>query len=151
MAYIYITTADLKGACSEHVELFNATFNGKAKITSRNIARAIAAGLDVWWLERLIPAAARAEYDKVTAAARAEYDKVRAPARAEYDKVRAAAWAEYDKVRAAAWAEYDKVRAAAWAEYDKVRAPARAEYDKVRAKALIAALTVAVERKAEAA
>ena len=115
----HITTADLKGACSGQVELFERTFKGKARISRRNLAKAIAAGLDVFWLECLIPAAAWAEYDKVTAAA----------------------WAEYDKVRAAAWAEYDKVTAPAWAEYDKVTAPAWAEYDKVRAKALVAALT----------
>ena len=115
----YITTADLKGACREQVDLFNETFGGKAKVTNRNLAKAMAAGLQVFWLESLIPAQAWAEYDKV----------------------RAPAWAEYDKVRAQAWAEYDKVRAQAWAEYDKVRAQAWAEYDKVTAKALVIALT----------
>ena len=80
VTYTYITTADLKGACSEQVELFDATFQGKAKVTSRNLAKAIAAGLDVFWLELLIPAPARAEYDKVAAPARAEYDKVRGKA-----------------------------------------------------------------------
>ena len=95
----YITTADLKGACSEQVELFAQTFNGKAKLTAGNLAKAVAAGLDIFWLYRLIPAPAWAEYDKVSTAALAEYDKVMAPAWAEYDKVSTAAWAEYDKVR----------------------------------------------------
>ena len=84
----YITTADLKGACSDQVELFTATFKGKAALTHRNWAKAIAVGLDVFWLERLLPASALAEYQKVMASAWAEYEKATAPAWAEYEKAR---------------------------------------------------------------
>ena len=78
-------------ACKDQQDIFASTFGESANLTARNMAKAIKVGLDVFWLERLIPA----------------------PALAEYDKVRASAWAEYDKARASAWAEYEKVRASA--------------------------------------
>src|SRR6185312_13572450 len=104
MSRTHITLADLvdNHACSEQRDLFVSTFGDKAKIGPRAAAKAIKAGLDISWLERLIPASARAEYEKAMA-----------PALAEYDKAKASAWAEYDKVRAPAWAEYKKAMASA--------------------------------------
>jgi hypothetical protein len=65
----HIVTADLAGACKEQRYLFKEKFGGKAKITRKNMARAIAFGLNVFWLERLIPAEARAECERVKAQA----------------------------------------------------------------------------------
>ena len=98
----HITSADLVGACADQVALFNEIFNGKAKITDRNMARALAAGLSVFWLERLIPAAAYVEYERGRAPAYAIYRRMTAPASAEYERVEAAAYAEYRRVRAKA-------------------------------------------------
>ena len=132
MSRTHITIADLvdNHACQDQRDLFVATFGDKAKIGPRNMTKAIKVGLDIFWLERLIQASARAEYEKA-----------RATAWAEYEKVRASAWAEYDKATASALAEYKKVTASAWAEYDKATAPAWAEYEKAKASALIKALT----------
>ncbi len=98
----HITTSDLAGACEEQHKLFQEKFGGKAKITNRNMARAIAWGLDVFWLERLIPA----------------------PAWADYERVKALALADYERVKALAWADYERVKALAWADYERVTAPA---------------------------
>ena len=105
MTKITHVTADLlreHNACDDQIELFVQTFGQSAKIGPRNWSKAHKAGLHLLWLVRLLPRAARAEYEKVTDAARAEYEKVTAPARAEYVKVTAPAWAEYVKVRDAA-------------------------------------------------
>lgn len=82
MSRTHITLADLADnhACSAQRDLFVSTFGDKAKIGPRNMAKAIKAGLDIRWLERLIPASALAEYEKATAPARAEYKKVTASA-----------------------------------------------------------------------
>ena len=113
-----ITLATLSGACREQRELFAELFpkgSPKTRKAALAAARKYAGKFDwEWAAEKLLSAAARAEYEKVRGTALAEYDKVRAAALAEYDKVRAAARAEYDKVCAAARAEYDKVRAAAF-------------------------------------
>jgi hypothetical protein len=98
-----ITSEMLADACSGQQELFNVTFkSGRAKINARNWKRAIAAGLQVTWLARLL----------------------NQQAWAEYQKVRGPAWAEYEKVRESALAEYEKVCGPALAEYKKVRGPA---------------------------
>ena len=67
----HITAALLRehGACSDSVDLFVATFGEKAKIGPRNMAKAIKAGLGIFWLERFIPAPARAEFERVRAQA----------------------------------------------------------------------------------
>ncbi|WP_168709670.1 hypothetical protein [Rhodanobacter lindaniclasticus] len=126
MSRTHITLTDLvdNHACLDQRDLFVATFGDKAKIGPRNMAKAIKAGLHVFWLERLIPAPARAEYKNATAPAWAEYEKAMAPARAEYKNATAPAWAEYEKAMAPARAEYKNATAPAWAEYEKVRASA---------------------------
>ena len=69
------------------------------------------------WLEWLLD---KARY-KWPAAARAEYNRVTAESRAEYECVAAAAWPLYEP---AARAELERVRAAAWAELDRVTSAA---------------------------
>ena len=60
---LYICTADLKGACPQQVELFVRTFkSGRVKINARNMAKARLAGLDVLWLEWLLPKRVRARW-----------------------------------------------------------------------------------------
>ena len=114
----------LKGACAEQRALFRKLFGTSVEVTEALAVEHPASFSWTWAANKLLSAAARAEYDKARAAARAECDKVTAAARAECDKVRAPARAEYEKVTAAARAEYNKVHAAAWAECDKVRAAA---------------------------
>jgi hypothetical protein len=67
MKRTHVTLQDLidNDACEDQRNLFGATFGASAKIRPRNMAKAIRAGLSIEWLERLIPAPARAEYDKV--------------------------------------------------------------------------------------
>ena len=78
-------------ACPEQVVLFRKTFPADAPLTMEAFEKAREAGLHVWWLEKLIPDAARAEYERVTDAAMAEYRRVTAPAWAEYQRVKAPA------------------------------------------------------------
>ena len=70
----------LRGACADQRALFRHTFPDGAPLTVRSVDRAVRAGLDVRWLVRLLPAPARAEYERATAPAWAEYE--RAPASA---------------------------------------------------------------------
>ena len=105
-------------ACPDQVETFSKLFPKGAPVSMRSLAKAQKAGLDVFFLERLLTG----------------------PALAEYEKIRDQAWAEYEKIRARAWAEYVKIRAQALAEYEKIAAPAWAEYEKIRAQALVKAL-----------
>jgi hypothetical protein len=91
MSRTHITLADLvdNQACSKQCVLFVATFGDKAKIRPRAAAKAIKAGLDIRWLERLIPAHAWSEYNKAMASACAEYGKASTYALAEYNKAMA--------------------------------------------------------------
>lgn len=65
------------GACGEQVERVRAMFgDGAIPCHTRNLRRAATVGLSIWWLERYIPPAAWAEYERVTALALAEYERV---------------------------------------------------------------------------
>ena len=74
-------------ACPDQVETFSKLFPKGAPVSMRSLAKAQKAGLDVFFLERLLTAPAWAEYKKITAPAWAEYEKITAPAEAEYEKV----------------------------------------------------------------
>lgn len=132
MSRTHITLADLvdNQACSKQCVLFFATFGDKAKIGPRAAAKAIKAGLDIRWLERLIPAHAWSEYNKAMASAWGEYDKARE-----------SRWAKYDKATTFEGPECKKAMASACAEYGKASTYALAEYNKATAHALIKALT----------
>ncbi len=97
------------GAKCSQVDLFEEIFPDGAPVTMRSLKKARDAGLDVFFLQRLL-----------TGPALTEYEKVRGRALTEYEKVRDAAWAEYEKVRGRALTEYEKVKGRAWAEYEKV-------------------------------
>ena len=100
-------------ACPDQVETFSKLFPKGAPISMRSLAKAQKAGLDVFFLERLLTAQAWAEHEKIAAQARAEYWKIRGQAWAEYWNIRGQAWAEYKKITAPAWAEYRKIEAQA--------------------------------------
>ncbi len=119
-----ITTDRLRAlrACAEQVEVFKAITDGSADVTEEWCVTH-AKRFDWGRASRhLLPAPARAEYERVTAAAWAEYERVTA-----------AAWAECERVTAPALAEYERVGAHAGARYARVTAPARAEYERVTA------------------
>ena len=103
-------------ACPDQVETFSKLFPKGAPISMRSLTKAQKAGLGVFFLERLLTAPARAEYDKIKVQAWAEYEKIRALALAEYEKIRVLALAEYEKIRDQAWAEYKKIQAQALVE-----------------------------------
>ena len=85
-------------ACPDQVETFSKLFPKGAPVSMRSLAKAQKAGLDVFFLERLLTGPALAEYEKVRGPAWAEYRKVRGQARAEFEKIEGLAWAEYEKV-----------------------------------------------------
>lgn len=70
-----IRLEDLAGACSEQLELFDKTFPEGAPVTAESMAVAMAAGLNVQWLENLLPVAALAEHVRISQAVRQEFDR----------------------------------------------------------------------------
>ena len=93
------------GACAPAVRAFQRRWPRGVRLrgSQPKIPRALVAYLE--WLADHLPAAARAEYARVTAAAWAKYDRVTEAARAEYARVTAPARAEYARVtEAALWA-----------------------------------------------
>ena len=60
-------------ACDEQVEIVEREWPGGIPVTVPSIRKALRLGLDVgWFAERVLPAPALAEYDKITAPAWAE-------------------------------------------------------------------------------
>ena len=88
----HITLADFDGASIDQRQLFAVAFGEKAMIGKRSIAFAKKIGLDISWLERLIPQEALAEYNKKRKAAFDEYYRAMSPE----------AWILYDKANAKA-------------------------------------------------
>jgi hypothetical protein len=95
-----LTAKHLKGACPEHIKLFRAIWPDGVRPTTKALAKARAAGLDVGWCANLLDSQALAEYHKVDSQTWAEYEKV----------VASAAFAEYHRVTGQALAEYEKVK-----------------------------------------
>ncbi len=83
-----------KGACSEQVELFRATFGESVRVTQRLCVSVADAFSWPWAARHLLSAPASAEYERVTAPAWAEYKRVTAAARAEYERVTARTFAK---------------------------------------------------------
>ena len=109
------------GACREQVDAFNERFGSKVDVTEELCLSVFNAFDWDWAAANLLPAAARAEYERAVIPAWAEYERAVIPVWAEYERARALA-------RALAWAEYERTRALAWAEYERAqtRAFARA-------------------------
>ena len=64
-----ITLTQLKGACPEQRALFRRVFPKGAPVDEATALKAVAAGLDVYWLAaRLLPAPARKAYDEAVLA-----------------------------------------------------------------------------------
>ena len=53
---------ELNGACSEHVAIFARQWPKGVEVTLESLNEAHAIGLDIFWLERLIPAIDRNAY-----------------------------------------------------------------------------------------
>jgi hypothetical protein len=100
----------LVGACEEQRALFQKTFPDGAPVNEDSVDKALAAGLDIIWLARLLPPPARLQYECMTAAARAARKQTIAAAAAEYKRI---AQLAYDRTVETAWAMY--VRATALA------------------------------------
>lgn len=66
----YVTIALLRhlNACEDQILLFEQTFGVRAQITSRNIARAVEAGLAVWWIAAHVPNLRLADRERLAAA-----------------------------------------------------------------------------------
>jgi hypothetical protein len=94
-----VGVTELGGACKDQVKIFRDTFGASVNVTSKNIRKAVTAGLDINWPIR--------------------YLDVFAPIWAEYEKAHAPIWAEYRKAHAPIWAEYEKAHAPIWAEYSR--------------------------------
>ena len=103
-----------KGACTDQVALFASLFPKGVQVTEALCLEHADKFNWSWAAQKLLPASARAEYERIVASARAEYARTEAPAWAEYERAEAPAWAEYERVRASARAEYERVRASAF-------------------------------------
>lgn len=62
-----LTLKHLRGACPEAREMFARFFPDGAPINEESALWAIEANLDIFWLATLLPASARAEYERVMA------------------------------------------------------------------------------------
>ena len=81
-----------KGACSEQVTKFQELFPEGVMVTEELCVQHSEVFNWGWAVANLLPASARAEYDKAMASARAEYNKAVASARAGYNKAVASAF-----------------------------------------------------------
>jgi hypothetical protein len=150
-----ITLAQLKaaGACANALQRFAAAFGESVQVTPSLAGKYADQFSWDWAADNLLPAPARAAYDRATERAWAEYETAAAPARVKYaaaapalallnsppserDGVaRARLWAKYDQDRERAQVEYDRDREYARAEYDRAVAPARTKRNKAVARA----------------
>lgn len=111
---MYITAELLRqhDACEPHVRIFEKHWPDGAETTVENLHKARRLKLDVTWLQRFIPAAARAEYEMAIFPALVKCRK------AEYQRADAlVAWVEYGRAAGPALAARD----AAWVEYARAR------------------------------
>ena len=88
MKRITVELLESINACPDQVETFSKLFPKGAPVSMRSLAKARKAGLDVFFLERLLTGLALAEYKKIRDRAWAEYWKSEDQARAEYWKIR---------------------------------------------------------------
>jgi hypothetical protein len=108
---VRITAAMLEemDACADHVAKFRAAFPrglnyANAKNDAKNVAKAIAAGLDIGWFAERAP---------LVATARRAYDEATAPARRAYSEATATAYRAHDEATATARRAYDEATATA--------------------------------------
>lgn len=115
--------AGIERACEKQCAIVERYWPDGAETTVENLRKARRLKLDVAWLHRFIPAAARAEYEMAIFPALVKCRE------AECQRAAAlVAWAEYWKAagpalaaRDAAWVEYTRARDAAWVEYTRAR------------------------------
>ena len=104
----------LDGACAEQREIAVAEWPDGITVDGQAARRAVALGLDVEWLARLLLTRDEwAVYREATAAAWAVYREATAAARAVRGCRLAAAWAVCVEATAAAWAVYEEATALA--------------------------------------
>jgi hypothetical protein len=142
------------GACAGALRRFTAAFGKSVQVTPSLAGKYADQFSWDWAADNLLPAPARAAYDRATERAWAEYETAAAPARVKYAAATAAARVKYAAAAAPAlallnsppserdgvarahlWAKYDRDRERALAEYDRDREYARAEYDRAVAPA----------------
>ena len=87
---------ELNGACSEHVAIFARQWPKGVEVTLESLNEAHAIGLDIFWLESLIPA------DK-----QAEYEAKWGPLLDEYKAKQKSLWDEYKAKQKPLWDEYE--------------------------------------------
>ena len=119
MKRITVETLKAAKACHPEVMKFSKVFPKGAPVSMRSFDRARQAGLNVFWMVRLITGPARAEYEKAIGPARAEYEKARDEVLAEYEKAIGPAWVEYERAIGPAWVEYERAIGPAWVEYER--------------------------------
>jgi hypothetical protein len=151
-----ITLSQLKaaGACANALQCFAAAFGESVQVTPSLAGKYADQFSWDWAADNLLPAPARAAYDRATERAWAEYETAAAPARVKYAAATAAARVKYAAAAAPAlallnsppseqdgvarahlWAKYDRDRERAQVEYDRAAAAALAEYDRTCARA----------------
>ena len=97
-------------ACTPQVEIFATKWPNDIEVTLTSLTEARAIGLDVFWLERLIPADKRAEYEAKRKPLWDEYHTKREPLQVEHEAKRGSLWDEYHAKGEPQWAEYDAKR-----------------------------------------
>ena len=109
-------------ACGKDLRIFIQNWAEGVELSAEHIQEAYRLGMNVFWLERLLPPSFLGAYRESTAAAQQEYENV---------------WAR------AALAGYQRIPEQAWAAHDRQRADAELVFDQARVAALIAALEAA--------
>ena len=82
----------LKGACSEQVELFKATFGESSEVTMDNAVKYADKFDWTWAAEHLLPAPAWKAYQEAMATADKAYEEATAPAGKAYREAKATAF-----------------------------------------------------------
>jgi len=95
-----ITDSMLRGACRKQRAVFRKEWPSGAPVTVKAALRAVALGLDVTWLARLLSVPLWAEYQRQVAPLWAEYERQVAPLFDEYQRQEAPLWAEYKRQEA---------------------------------------------------
>ncbi len=107
-----ITRAFLEAhaACVEHIDIFVRRWANGVDVTLESLAEAKRLGLNIFWLENVLPDEAREQFRLAVAPASEEYRRAwvwTAAARASEP------WEDHEGRRAAAQAEFERVKIAA--------------------------------------
>lgn len=145
-----IRLIDLIDACPLDTDLITKTFPDGMPVTAQSMAIAMAAGLNIQWLENLLPPASRAdlfkkameEFDERMHAARERFHGTIAGAHSKFDGMLEACEESEDEENEIVAAQNDFVRdtARAWSKFIRARTNARNRLHRAVSNSLLAAL-----------